>query len=148
MMYYKCGDEQQASDLAQEAFIKLWEKCREIEFSTAKGFLFTVAKNLFLNQVKHKKVVFKFEQATKVHNEMNDPEFLMRYQEFDSKLQEAIGQLSEKNREVFLMNRIEEIPYKEIAERLGITTKAVEKRMYTAISQLRKMVIEVRDRKI
>ena len=58
-VYYKCGNQDQAEDLVQEAFIKMWNNCAKIIFEKAKSFLYTVANNLFLNEVAHKKVVLK-----------------------------------------------------------------------------------------
>ncbi|MEM7654956.1 MAG: sigma-70 family RNA polymerase sigma factor, partial [Bacteroidota bacterium] len=65
------------------------------------------------------------------------PQFAMEEAEFRHKLETAIASLPEKNRVVFLMNRIEKLTYKEIAERLELSVKAVEKRMHKALIQLR-----------
>ena len=56
------------------------------------------------------------------------------------KLQAAIAELSEAQREDFLLNRIDKKTYNEIAEMLDISVKAVEKRMHNALKQLRKLV--------
>ena len=56
------------------------------------------------------------------------------------KLETTISKLSEKQREVFLLNRIEKKKYKEIANQLGISLKAVEKRMHQALLVMRKEI--------
>ena len=56
------------------------------------------------------------------------------------KLQNAISDLKEGQREVFLLSRIDKKTYKEIAEMLSISVKAVEKRMTLALKQLREKV--------
>ena len=48
--------------------------------------------------------------------------------------------MPEKQRIVFLMSRMEELTYKEIAERLDLSVKAVEKRMSIALGELRKII--------
>ena len=58
--------------------------------------------------------------------------------EFNQKLQNALGSLSEVHRITFLMNRIEQITYTDIALRLDISVKTVEKRMSVAIKHLYK----------
>ena len=137
-IYFKCGDGDQADDLAQDAFVKLWNNCSKIPFEKAKSFLYTVANNAFLNEVAHKKVVLKYQKAAVNDNTTNEnPEFVYREKEFKEELNRAIANLSEKQREVFLLNRIEKKKYKEIAEMLGISVKAVEKRMHGALSSLR-----------
>lgn len=137
-MYYRCGDKDQAKDLMQEAFMKVWDKCGEINFDKAKTYLFSTANNLFLNVVKHKKVVLeytKMEPAKESTNE--DPEFIMQENEYMKKLQNAIANLTDAQREVFLLNRMEGKKYREIADMLEISIKAVEKRMMGALSKLR-----------
>ncbi|HHB52254.1 MAG TPA: RNA polymerase subunit sigma-70, partial [Saprospiraceae bacterium] len=54
-----------------------------------------------------------------------------------AKLERVIGAMPEKSREVFLMNRIEKLPYREIAVRLDLSQKAIEKRMGVALTFLR-----------
>ncbi|MEM9681140.1 MAG: RNA polymerase sigma factor, partial [Bacteroidota bacterium] len=46
--YYKCGDRNIAEDIVQEAFIKLWQNCKNVMIDKSKSYLFTVANNLFL----------------------------------------------------------------------------------------------------
>lgn len=138
-LYYKSGNLQMAEDLTQDAFAKLWERCASVVSMRAKSFLFTIANNLFLNQVKHKKVVLKFQQHRHKEKDYQDPQFLMEEDEFKSKLEKAISNLPESQREVFLMNRIDGLKYREIAESLGISVKAVEKRMHKALKELKEI---------
>jgi len=64
----------------------------------------------------------------------------MEEKEFMDKLQNAIADLKEGQREVFLLSRIDKKTYKEIAEMLSISVKAEEKRMTLALKQLRETV--------
>lgn len=139
-IYFKCGDEKQAEDLVQDAFIKLWKKCAKVPHAKAKSFLYTVCNNAFLNDYAHKKVVLKYNSnITQKINEQT-PEYLMEEKEFGERLQKAIEQLTEAQRTAFLMNRIEGKKYSEIAEILDISVKAVEKRISQALASLRKEV--------
>ena len=138
-LYYKTGNLAQAEDLVQEAFGKLWENCSKVIFDKAKSYLFTIANNLFLNQIAHQKVVLKFEQQGHTQQSNQTPHYLLEEQEFKSRLMEAIAALPEGQRVVFLMNRIDKKKYKEIAEIIGISVKAVEKRMHGALASLRKI---------
>jgi len=139
-IYFKCGDVSQAEDLVQDAFIKLWENCAKIPMPKAKSFLYTVCNNAFLNDYAHKKVVLNY-VSSKTHkiNEQT-PQYLMEEREFGERLQNAIEALTEAQRTAFLMNRIEGKKYSEIAEILGISVKAVEKRMSQALATLRKEI--------
>lgn len=139
-IYYKCGDPDQADDLAQDAFVKLWNNCAKVPFSKAKSFLYTVANNAFLNDVAHQKVKLKHQKALVNDTDHENPEFKYREKEFQEELNNAIANLSEKQREVFLLNRIEKKKYREIAEMLDISVKAVEKRMHGALKSLREEI--------
>lgn len=136
-IFFKCGNAAQADDLTQDAFIKLWKNCAKVPLNRVKSFLFTVVKNDFFNEMAHKKVVLKYQKSYSEKVNKESPEFLLREKEFHVELNNAINSLSEKQKEVFLLNRIEKKKYKEIAEMLGISQKAVEKRMHNALVQLR-----------
>lgn len=136
-LYYKFGEKLNPQDKVQETFIKLWENCGKIVPNKAKSFLFTVANNLMLNEVAHQKVVLKFQQTKPKSSTNETPEFLMEENEYMIRLQAAISKLTEAQRVAFLLNRIEGKKHKEIAEILDISTKAVEKRIYGALKQLR-----------
>ena len=141
--FYKTGDSAQSEDLVQEAFIKMWNNCAKIIFEKAKPFLFTVVNNLFLNQVAHKKVVLNYAKQGVKESTNESPEFILEEKEFMNKLQGAIADLKEGQREVFLLNRIDKKTYREIAEMLSISVKAVEKRMHLALKQLREQIGDI-----
>lgn len=138
-IFYKSGNLALAEDVVQDAFGKLWENCSKVPFSKAKSYLFTTANRLFLNKVNHQKVVLKFKNTPQEDQNNETPQFLMEEEEFRIRLENAISALTEEQRVVFLMNRIDKKKYKEIAEELGISVKAVEKRMHKALTVLRKV---------
>ncbi len=139
-IYYKCGDMQQAEDIVQDTFIKLWKNCAKVAYQNAKSYVYTVANNAFLNQVAHKKVVLQYQkQATKRETNIS-PEFILEEKEFLQKLNKAIADLTEKQRVVFLLSRIDKKKYSEIAEILDISIKTVEKRMSLALATLREKI--------
>jgi RNA polymerase sigma-70 factor (ECF subfamily) len=139
--YYKCGDDQAALDLVQDAFAKIWENCSKIDFSKVRTYLFTSINNLFLNTIKHQKVVLKYaKDAPNLDINNQSPEYLLEEEEFKIKLTKAIASLSEAQREVFLLNRIDGKKYREIAELLDISQKTVEKRMSGALQILKSQI--------
>ena len=139
-LYYKFGEQLNPQDKVQEAFIKLWQNCSKISPNKAKSFLFTTANNLMLNAVAHQKVVLKYQKSPQKSATNESPEFVMQEKEYHQKLQNALANLTEAQRVAFLMNRVEGKRFKEIAELLDISTKAVEKRIYGALKKLRKEI--------
>ena len=142
-LYYNFGANLNPADKVQEAFIKLWKNCDKVPPSKAKSYLFTIGNNMMLNDIKHQKVKLKFQQLPTRDRDHYDPEFLMQEKEYLLAYQNALSKLSEGQREVFLLNRIEGKRHKEIAELLNISRKAVEKRLYTALEKLRKDIKEI-----
>ena len=139
--YYKCGDSDAALDLVQDAFTKIWENCSKIDLTKVKTYLFTSINNLFLNRIKHQKVVLKYaKDAPNLDINNQSPEYLLEEEEFKQKLTNAIASLSEVQRQVFLLNRIEGKKYREIADLLDISQKTVEKRMSGALKILKAQI--------
>ncbi|MEH6535560.1 MAG: RNA polymerase sigma-70 factor [Psychroserpens sp.] len=137
-IFYKTQDIDKAEDILQETFIKLWDNCGKVNHESVKSYLYTVASNTFLNIVKHEQVVRKHQQSLVNHTTNESPEFIMLEKEFMEKLDRTINTLPEKQKEVFLLNRIEKKKYKEIAVQLDISVKAVEKRMHLALLVIRR----------
>ena len=139
-LYYKSGDVDLAEDLTQDVFMKLWDKREEINQETVKSYLYTIASNMLLNKFRHDKVVFTFAEKNKDQFNEQSPQYALEEKEFKEQLESIIASMPEKQRDVFLMNRIDELTYKEIADRLELSVKAVEKRMHGALSFLRDKV--------
>lgn len=139
-LYYKCGDVALAEDLTQDVFMKVWDKREEINQETVKSYLYTIANNMLLNKLRHSKVVMNFAEKNKDKHNEQSPHYALEEKEFKAELEKTIGDMSEKQREVFLMNRIDELTYKEIAERLELSVKAVEKRMHGALGYLKEKI--------
>ena len=142
-LFYKFGSQLNPKDKVQEAFVKLWENCATIPPDKAKSFLFTTANNLMLNEFAHQKVVLKHQEKHYKSHTNESPEFLLQEKEYAKKLEDAISKLTEAQRVAFLMNRVEGKRFKEIAKLLDISTKAVEKRIYGALKQLRNDIDEL-----
>jgi len=144
-LLFKFGNEEQAEDVTQEAFIKLWENCKNVPVEKAKSYIYTIANNTTLNHIAHQKVVFEYtKKVVPIHSTSESPEYLMEEEQFKVKLQKAIANLSEGQRTAFLLHRIEGKKYHEIAEILEISVKAVEKRIHLALVELRKEIDNLR----
>lgn len=140
-IYYKFGNKDQAEDLVQEAFIKLWQNCAAVPIEKAKSYIYTIANNSSLNEIAHQKVVLQYEKNFSGSDRTNEnPEFLLEEQQFKTKLLNAIEKLNETQRVAFLMHRIDGKKYSEIATELNIGIKAVEKRIHLALITLRKEI--------
>lgn len=139
-LYFKSGDIEIAEDFTQEAFLKVWENKKNIRKESVQGYLYTIASNLIKNHYKRNAISFNFINS-QVNNPVSEsPEYILELKEFDKKLQNTLASMPEKSRIAFLMNRIDGFIYEEIAKKLNISVKAVEKRIHKALSHLKKHI--------
>jgi len=143
-LIYRGSETEQANDIVQESFVKLWENCQKVVPEKAKSYLYTLAGNAFKNELAHMHVKLKYASSAHVSSgkTIETPEFKMEENEFKERLEAAIEELPATQRDVFLMNRIDKMTYGEIAEALGVSVKAIEKRMGKALKHLRSKIVE------
>jgi RNA polymerase sigma-70 factor (family 1) len=136
-VYYRCSDADVAEDITQDTFAKLWELRDKIDKTTVKAYLYKIAQNTTINHLKRQQLLYKFRKKPTADRDFDTPEKLAEMQEYEEKLQRVIAMLPDGGREVFLMNRLEDLTYNEIAVRLGLSVKAIEKRMSKVLQILR-----------
>lgn len=143
ILLYKYGDLLNPTDKVQEAFIKLWENCNKVSPEAVKSYLYTTANNMMLNEVKHQKVVFKYQEVKPKDYTNESPEFVLRKKEFSKKFERVLSQLKEEERAAFLLSKVDGKTHNEIAETLGITKKVAEHRIYGALKKLKSQLEEL-----
>jgi RNA polymerase sigma factor (sigma-70 family) len=137
-IYYRGGDADLAEDIAQQTFLKVWEKQQIILPGQQRALLYKIAGDEFVTHFRKTKVEEAFRNNFTLHLTSAPPDEEMEYRETAEKYEKALKQMKENQRVVFLMSRKEELKYHEIAARLNISQKAVEKRMKGALEILKK----------
>jgi RNA polymerase sigma-70 factor (ECF subfamily) len=131
-------------DLAQEIMAKIWLQRQNLDVRTnLGGYLRRMATNAsldFLEAEKRRRIVPVTEQLNDRISPPDDLESLERSDKLEAVIYQAIDRLPEKCRLVFSMSRFEKMPYRDIAERLGVSQKAVEKHISKALDVLRRAV--------
>ncbi|MDX9883690.1 MAG: RNA polymerase sigma-70 factor [Prolixibacteraceae bacterium] len=142
-LYYLSGDIDWSEDAVQEIFLMVWEKRGSIRDQTLKSFLFKAGRNLFLKKKRHEAVTLKFARQVVAKELEEIPEYHLEQEEFSRKLQNAISELPNQCRTIFLMNRMDNMKYQEIADALRISLKAVEKQISKALRLLREKLDDI-----
>ena len=138
-LYYRAGDTDLSTDIAQDTFMRIWEKQMIPEAGKEKALLFKIANDLFISRYRKNATAQKHVESIKLQEKQSlTVEDEYQYKELKTKYEQALARLPDKQRTVFLMSRLEELKYYEIAERLNISVKAVEKRMKNALDFLKR----------
>jgi RNA polymerase sigma-70 factor (family 1) len=141
-LFYRGADKEHASDLAQDVFLRIWEKQMDIDLKTVRRLLYKIANDMFVSQYRREDLEMNYRKTLKKDTSDISPEERLQYNELFTNYTKALAELPEKQRTVFLMSRMEGLKYKEIAERLNVSVKAIEKRMSLTLAYLRKTLQE------
>lgn len=132
------GDRDEAEDLVQQAFIKLWEQRETLQINwSVKAYLYRTVHNASLNRLRAAKVRNKYKQYNAEQLEMNHYPAPEPEPELRERLQKALADLPTQCRQVFELSRFEDLKYREIAEHLNISIKTVETHMGKALRLLK-----------
>jgi RNA polymerase sigma-70 factor (ECF subfamily) len=124
-------DQDEVADLRQEVYARVYEAATRRVPDSPKAFLFATARHLLVDRVRHQRIVpitavGDIEQLYVMEDEL-EPGRWLGGREALARLARALDRLPDRCREVVWLRRIEDLPQKEIARRLGISEKTVEK---------------------
>ena len=138
-LIYRSGDQDLSKDIAQNIFMKVWTKKIEIASGNIKSLLFKMATDEFISHIRKKKVEKEYTESIdlKLIREPDNNDDLLEKKVL---FQKALNQLPEKQKTAFLMNKMQGLTYKEIAEILNLSQKAIEKRIGLALKALKQNI--------
>ncbi|MEX2326347.1 MAG: RNA polymerase sigma factor [Pseudomonadales bacterium] len=141
----KMRNDEDAHDLAQEAFLRMHKFQQEKHLDNARAFLFKTANNLAVDQMRRARVHDKY-LSSEMLPEQSDEEddkcapsaerTVSAKQELD-KLYEVVDRMPPKVRRAFLLHRGKDMSYSEIANEMNVSTSMVEKYIIEALKMLR-----------
>jgi RNA polymerase sigma-70 factor (ECF subfamily) len=136
-LYYRSGDAELATDIAQDTFMRIWEKQLAPHPGKEMGLLLKIGMDLFISRFRKQKREQDFTFHIAEDGQSESPEEVYAYTELQTKYAVALKAMEVNQRVVFLMNRNDGLTYQEIAQHLGLSQKAVEKRMSKALQYMR-----------
>ncbi len=125
---YLSGDPSLAEDIVSEAFLRIWDS-PVLRMETVRGYLFTIARNVFLHDLRRKQKQVQLEDTHTV------PETAARDVESKEALRDtlaALQSLPEPDRAALLLRAQEGVSYEEIARILGLSLSSVKVKIHRA----------------
>jgi RNA polymerase sigma-70 factor (ECF subfamily) len=142
--YTLVKDESTAKELAQQVFVNLWQKKDKLPSpDILVRYLYTSIYNASLNHLSHLKVRAAYRRHYLHSSEKATPASeQLQQKEMEKKIAEAYHELPEKSRLIFQLSRYEGLKNAEIAHKLQVSEKAVEKHMTKALKIFRSKLKE------
>lgn len=134
-----------AEEMVQNVFCRLWEKKETISINqSVKAYLYRSVYNESLNYLKHEQVKENYRNYAARNMEQGiSATAKVSLKELEERLSKALNTLPEQCRTIFQMSRFEELKYREIADRLGLSVKTVENQMGKALRIMRTQLADV-----
>ena len=134
-------NEEEAKEIAQDAFVTLWEKRATIKPELSiRAYILTIVRNQCLNVLRKRITEQKYtdrlsaQEETANYMALNDSTLdTLHIKELEELIEEALTEMPEKMSEVYRMNREQELTYDEIAIELAVSVKTIEYRMSKAL---------------
>jgi len=127
-------------NLIQDVFLNLWENRNKVEKDSAiKSYIFTLTHNSAISIIRKKARESEFVEYLKSLQEISEEpaDKELEYIELTNKLDEILKALPPRQREVYLLHKVEGLKYGEIAERLNISVNTIENHMSRALKTIR-----------
>lgn len=142
----RCRDT--AAELTQEAYLRLLAFSGQETIRHPRAFLYQTAKNLALDHLRKDKVqalhVADLDEAAQVPADQPSAERVLLDRERVDQFLAAMETMPPRSREVFVLHRVHELSYRQIAERLNISESAVEKNIMRALTHCRRALQDCR----
>ena len=127
---------EQAQDVVQECFARVWEKCDTIDFSKAKSYLFTIAHHAMIDELKQNQRMM----STECSPLLSEQSVRNPYPDVNDILHKALGTLPEMQRSVVLMRDYEGYSYQEISDITGLNESQVKVYIFRARTALKNIL--------
>lgn len=127
-------DEEDANDLVQDAFMKLWQNLEKVEFVKAKSWLFTTIHNAMINFIKKSGRQQRMDEGMEIAYESKN-----RF-ELQEIIDKALKVLPEIQKSILLLRDLEGYNYKEIGDMLGLNESQVKVYLFRARKKVKDQI--------
>ena len=138
-------DKEEAKEVVQETFLKIWLNRHSLKTNTSfKAYLFTIAYNSICKSFnkKVKSNQYKYDIIDEIEDDSSNVDYESNYERVILKLGLFIDEMPPKRKEIFLRRKQQGESIKQIAEKMGISTKTVENQITEAMNYIRTRFVE------
>lgn len=144
-LYFITGlvkSEDDAKELTQEVFIKLWTSRETLDPErSVHSYMYTIARNAAFNFLKHKLVEINYISEYAAQNiETETSDEILFAKEMALLIEMSVGKMPAQRRKIYQMSRKEGLSNEEIATRLQISKKTVENQLSLALRELKRVI--------
>ena len=127
-------------DLVQEVLLRIQKRQPAPVVNNVEGYLFEVAANVLIDRGRRDRTRRRSDHCEfqEIHHPVDEmsPERVLQGREQMARALAALNELPERTRRVFILVRFEEMSYKLVAQRMGVSVSAVEKHVMKALRHL------------
>jgi RNA polymerase sigma factor (sigma-70 family) len=138
---------QEAEDVVQDAYLHLLQKGAIAGLDHPRAYLFRIAANLAVDTVRKAKIRLRYADDEVVFLSFADasaaPEAMMERSLEMRRFQACLAELPQRCRDVFCLNLIEGLTHTEIAQRLGISVRTVDRHIAKGLDHVRRRLMQV-----
>ena len=139
LVYLK--QKEDAEEIVQEVFIKIWNSRSKIDvYASFESFLFTIAYNSTMSLLRKRMSDAKSREYLKSIQQLGSSEQVideLHFKELNDKVQSLLGQLTPRQKEIFLLSREEGLTHNEIAEKLKVSESTVNNHLVATLKFLK-----------
>lgn len=139
MVFKSTGEHEEAEEIVQELFLKLWKRREELKVVNLSHYLLGSVRKQLIDNIRSKIVHQKYWDHYRafIPTSANETDSAVAFDELNAEIQQAIKQLPEKSQQVFRLNRLEGRSISEIAQFLKLSERAIEYHLTQSLKQLR-----------
>ena len=130
---------EQAEDVVQESFARVWEKVENVEFEKAKSYLFTTAHHAMIDEVRHRQRFASVEEPLPTDAKTTP----RQYPDVNEVLHKALATLPEPQRNALLLRDYEGYSYQEIGDITGMSEAQVKVNIFRARTALKNKLTSI-----
>lgn len=133
------GNSSDAKDVLQQTFLKFWENREKINLdANYTAYIFSIARNLIYDELRGRLVAYSLDDTKlELAGAGVHPDNELHFKQQQQRVLQIIEQLPDQRRKIFILRKIDNLSYKEIADKLGISENTIDTQLKRSMAFLK-----------